>query len=215
MLSEQDKARLDGIRTGNAVTFSRAQVSALLRDGYIAEGESKPGGKFTYSLTEKGATYLNGGEQTVENGQSNEGPGTAPAGGFTIFKAAPPPITRQRGQKYPFEQMTVGDAFFVPNDPNDKTEDGKQVDVRKRLSSPVSQATEKYRAEGRAFRVGPGEQNGVKGATVYCVDAASKPVVKRTRKKKTEGAAPDTTATGDATRADGSQPEGQTQEAAG
>lgn len=102
-------------------------------------------------------------EPAVSNINTAETAAVKAAPKFAIASVALPAVSRapREGAMYPFDQLEVGQSFFVPDDPTKLDKDGKHVKAAKSLASTVTSANERYSEviEGE-FRVNR------KGATV-------------------------------------------------
>jgi hypothetical protein len=83
---------------------------------------------------------------------------------FKIETGIPIPEIQRGGfrtETYPFQQLEVGQSFFVPG----TTE---KPNPAKSLASTVSSATRRYgKTDGRKFTIRTAEENGVKGARIW------------------------------------------------
>ena len=116
---------------------SQADGQPLLDAGLIEinTGMVNDKGEAAARSTEKGNEMVNGG--------SNETATQSPASsGFALItNAEPPKVTRKGGQKakYPFEQMEIGNSFFVGNS------QAKDGDAKSTLDATVANWNEKYK----------------------------------------------------------------------
>lgn len=136
----------------NGMFAPEKQLKTMAKNGYVEyNAEIKDAaGNVAVRATEKG----------IAKAQALAGvtaaPVAAPVSTFKIEDAVPvpPPIGRGRsGSKYPFDQLEIGQSFFVPDSE-------EQPDAAASLASTVSGATQKYASDH------PTEKKTVKGKEV-------------------------------------------------
>lgn len=176
----------------NGVFVPESVYTPLVEAGLVEinPGMTDENGNVATRATQKGIESLDNAATVVDNATSEATSATAAKGEtqkvktmFKIEDSVPVPAISGRGRGgnvYPFEQLAVGQSFFVAN-----TED--KPNAAKSLASTVSSATARYAVasedgatktnkkgevmpvmvETRKFVVRSVEENGVKGARVW------------------------------------------------
>ena len=176
----------------NGIYTSLAVHGPLVEAGLVEINPAmvNEAGEIATRATQKGIESLDNGNGVADNATSETKTATAETGTtekvktmFKIEDAIPVPTISGRGRGgnvYPFDQLEVGQSFFVANDES-------KPNAAKSLASTVSSATARYAVasedgatktnkkgevvpvmvETRKFVVRSVEENGVKGARVW------------------------------------------------
>lgn len=185
-LAEIVAAGVNGIFTSPAVHGPLVEAGLV----EINPAMTNENGEIATRATQKGFESLDSAATVADNATSETQTATAETGTtqkvktmFKIEDAIPVPTISGRGRGgnvYPFDQLEVGQSFFVANDES-------KPNAAKSLASTVSSATARYAmpsadgatktnkagetvpvmVETRKFVVRSVEENGVKGARVW------------------------------------------------
>lgn len=141
---------LAAIATGAVTRIGQADALPLLSPGsdpalIVVDTSNIEDNKALVALSDAGKALV--AEMANKAQAANTAPATATQSSFAIISGAQLPASKRRGggagapTKYPFDQLGLGDSFFVPNSA------AKEGNAVKHISSSVSTMNIKYSEE--------------------------------------------------------------------